>query len=387
VQNRLDDLAALTKFLQLKPFDEKLAFNKYITTPLKIGDDNGLRCLRLLVDSVTLRRQKDKIDLPPREDQIVYLKFSPGEQEIYDAAAKQSSKRVDMVTKKGHIGGKNYVHILQMILRLRLICAHGRELLGDEDAADLAGLTSSDAIDVDELDEGATNLSAKQAYQIFSLMKETNEDNCSICQKKAVYKEPVLAADDNINVKAEGKGGGEGADKKGQTKCCATIGFLTPCTHMLCGGCIQSYIDKIPGDFEPGMRAVCPICALYGRISFFELKSDELNEHLDGANASKITKKKDFKYRGPSTKVQALIQALLENRGAGTPEDPIKSVVFSCWTSHMDLLELAFEKNGISYVRLDGSLSRVQRSAAITQFRDVPTVEVIMVSLMAGGLG
>lgn len=376
------------KFLQLKPFDDKAVFHQYIASPLKSAEDNSLRSLRLLVDSVTLRRRKDKIDLPPRKDQIVYLQFSTAEQEIYDATAKQSSKRVDMVAKQGHIGGKNYVHILQMILRLRLICAHGRELLGDEDVADLAGLTSSDAIDVDELDdEGPTNLSAKQAYQIFSLMKETNEDNCSVCEKKAVYKEPVLTVDEGINFKPEDKGKDKESDEKDQPKGSTTIGFLTPCTHMLCESCIPAYTARISGNFQPGMRAVCPICTLYGRISFFELKSDELNEHLTGANASKVTKKKDFKYRGPSTKVKALLQALLESREEGTPEDPIKSVVFSCWTSHMDLLELAFQNNGISYVRLDGSQSRMQRSAAIAQFRDTPAVEVIMVSLMAGGLG
>jgi len=376
------------KFLQLKPFDDKTVFHRYIAAPLKSADDNSLRSLRLLVDSVTLRRQKDKIDLPPRKDQMVYLQFSPAEQEIYDATAKQSLKRVDMVAKQGHIGGKNYVHILQMILRLRLICAHGRELLGDEDVADLAGLTSSDAINVDELDdEGSTNISAKQAYQIFSLMKETNEDNCSVCEKKALYKEPVLAADEGINVKAEDKGKDKESDEKERPKGSTTIGFLTACTHMLCETCIPSYTARISNNFLPGMRAVCPICTLYGRVSFFELKSEELNEYLTGANATKVTKKNDFKYRGPSTKVKALIQALLENREAGTPEDPIKSVVFSCWTSHMDLLELSFQNNGISYVRLDGSLSRAQRSAAIAQFRDMPTVEVIMVSLMAGGLG
>ncbi|KAF8544842.1 SNF2 family N-terminal domain-containing protein [Trichophaea hybrida] len=373
VQNRLDDLAALTKFLRVKPFDEKNAFHQYIAAPLKSANDDSFLALRLLVDSITLRRQKDKIALPPRRDQIVYLNFSQLEQEIYDATAKQSSKRVDMVAKQGHMGGKNYVHILQMILRLRLICAHGRELLGDEDVADLAGLTSSNAINVDELDDtdSATNLSSKQAYQIFSLMKETNEDICSACAKKAV-------GDD----KGKEKEGGE----KDKPKTTTSIGFLTPCAHMLCKDCVPTYTARISGHFQPGMRATCPICGLYNRISFFELKADELLLHETGA-AGRPTKKKEFRYRGPSTKVKALMQAVIKSRQQGTPEDPIKSVVFSGWTSHLDLIERAFVDNEIRYVRLDGSQTRIQRNAAIAEFRDDLAVEVILVSLMAGGLG
>ncbi|KAA8895373.1 helicase-like protein [Sphaerosporella brunnea] len=385
VQNRLDDLAALTKFIRLKPFDDKAIFNEYIAMPLKRGNTDSIMHLRLLVDSVTLRRQKDKIDLPPRKDLIVRLEFSPAEKEIYEATAKQSSRRVDMVAKQGRVGGKNYVHILQMILRLRLICAHGRELLGDGDTADLAGLTSSNAIDVEEIDETTSNLPPNQAYQIFSLMKETNEDVCALCEKKAAYKDPFVPADENST--AEDKGKDKEADSKDRSKAGTSIGFLTTCAHMLCKDCVPAYTSRISQQFQEGMRATCPICGLYGRIHLYELKTDELHSHLTGASNGKITKKKGFQYRGPSTKAKALLQALFQNRDEGSPDDPIKSVVFSCWTQHMDLIERAFTDKGIRFVRLDGSLSRTQRNAAIAQFRDDPTVEVILVSLMAGGLG
>lgn len=372
----------------MKPFDEKLAFQQYVAAPLKSPGDDSFLALRLLVDSITLRRQKDKIDLPPRTDQIVYLNFSQSEQEIYDAAAKQSSKRVDMVAKQGHMGGKNYVHILQMILRLRLICAHGRELLGDEDMAKFAGLTSSDAIVIEDLDpDDATNLSSKQAYQIFSLMKETNEDICSICQKKAVYKDHLLPAEDMARAGDE-KGKEKEEDRKEKPKAAASlsIGFLTPCAHMLCRECVPTYSARVSANFQPGMRATCPICSLYNKLDFFELKEDELLAHQTGS-AGRHTNRKDCRYRGPSTKVRALLQSLFQNRKDGTAEDPIKSVVFSGWTSYLDLIERALVDNEIRFARLDGSHSRAQRNAAIAEFRDDSTVEVILVSLMAGGLG
>ena len=58
VQNRLDDLGALIKFLRIKPFDEKRGFAQYILAPCKNADPEILPKLRLLVDSITLRRLK-----------------------------------------------------------------------------------------------------------------------------------------------------------------------------------------------------------------------------------------------------------------------------------------------------------------------------------------
>ena len=63
------------------------------------------------------------------------------------------------------------------------------------------------------------------------------------------------------------------------------------------------------------------------------------------------------------------------------------SVVFSGWTSHLDLIEIALGDKKIAYTRLDGKMSRTQRGAALDSFRDDPNVSVILVSIAAGGLG
>ena len=61
--------------------------------------------------------------------------------------------------------------------------------------------------------------------------------------------------------------------------------------------------------------------------------------------------------------------------------------MFSQWTSHLDLIQYAFEANNITYTRLDGSLSRKARGAALENFREDPDIQVILVSIGAGGLG
>ena len=95
-------------------------------------------------------------------------------------------------------------------------------------------------------------------------------------------------------------------------------------------------------------------------------------------------------YGGPHTKTRALIEDLLTQKAksdAHPDEAPYKSVVFSGWTSHLDLIQTALENAGIVYTRLDGKMTRIARTAAMDRFRDDPDVDVILVSITAGGLG
>lgn len=63
------------------------------------------------------------------------------------------------------------------------------------------------------------------------------------------------------------------------------------------------------------------------------------------------------------------------------------SVVFSGWTTHLDLIQIALQDRGIRSVRLDGRMSRNERTASLDAFRDDDGVIVILVSISAGGLG
>ena len=153
VQNRLDDLAALLAFLRLKPFDDRGKFHRYVVEPFKACDPEIVPKLRVLVDTVTLRRLKDKIDLPPREDLVVKLDFTSEERSIYDMFAKNAMDRVKVLTGTNDgkaLGGNTYIHILKAILRLRLLCAHGKDLLNEDDLETLQGMSAETAIDLDD---------------------------------------------------------------------------------------------------------------------------------------------------------------------------------------------------------------------------------------------
>jgi len=81
------------------------------------------------------------------------------------------------------------------------------------------------------------------------------------------------------------------------------------------------------------------------------------------------------------TKIRALLSELRLCRNGG------KSVIFSYWTSTLDLVESVLRDASISYTRLDGQLSTHKRGQAIELFQEDPTVQAILVSITCGGVG
>ncbi|ODA76340.1 hypothetical protein RJ55_08186 [Drechmeria coniospora] len=376
VQNRLDDLAALLAFLRLHPFHDRPKFNRYIVEPFKACDPEIVPKLRVLVDTITLRRLKDKINLPPREDLVVKLDFGPDERAVYDLFARNAQDRV-RVLAGGNIGkalgGNTYIHILKAILRLRLLCAHGKDLLNDEDLAALRGMSAEMAIDVDDDDDaGGPTLSHQKAHDMFSLMQDTNNDACIDCSKKLNASE------------------GQSLDAESQDE---ILGYMTPCFHVVCRSCLKGYQERAEAMRHPNRSTgPCPVCNSPVRLEFVELRRDDVDAEHDGPAKikAKNARKNEDKYEGPHTKTKALLEDLMKSREASASnpsEPPFKSVVFSGWTSHLDLIELALGAAGISFARLDGTMSRAARTAAMDSFREENSVEVLLVSIMAGGLG
>lgn len=374
VQNRLEDLGSLLAFLRIKPFDDKGGFAQYIMAPFKNCDPEILPKLRLLVDSITLRRLKDRIDLPPRHDHLVRLDFSDEERSIYEIFAKNASDRVKVIVgqREKSLGGKSYVHILQSILRLRLVCAHGKDLLNEEDLKVMEGLSKDSAIDLDDDDSDRPALTERQAYEMYGLMKETNADVCLTCNRKI--------------------GPNNGVDVDGEQKD-IVIGYMTPCYHIICPSCIERYKGAMEEIARGQLDIDCPICKQHIKLSYFALLHEGVKEEEESHARSKdfIKNGKTLHgYNGPHTKTKALIEDLLRSRQESELqpfEPPIKSVVFSGWTAHLDLIQIALEENGIKYTRLDGKMSRPARTAALDTFREDPGTLVILVSITAGGLG
>lgn len=69
-----------------------------------------------------------------------------------------------------------------------------------------------------------------------------------------------------------------------------------------------------------------------------------------------------------------------------TPQG-VKTIVFSQFTTLLDLCEVPISKEGIEVGRFDGSMSSAKRHAAVEAFQHDPRSQVLLVSLKAGNAG
>lgn len=124
IQNRLSELFSLLFFLRLHPYCDKKAFDRAIANPCFRGDQAGLETLRRLLGYIMLRRSKDVITLPDREDHRRFLKFSVQEQHAYDIAEKKAIECLEdaLLSRKPEEGYRN---ALQKLTALRTICELG----------------------------------------------------------------------------------------------------------------------------------------------------------------------------------------------------------------------------------------------------------------------
>ncbi|MBR58165.1 MAG: helicase [Myxococcales bacterium] len=87
---------------------------------------------------------------------------------------------------------------------------------------------------------------------------------------------------------------------------------------------------------------------------------------------------------GQSSATSSKMELLLEKLQDVVWEDH-KALVFSQWTSLLDEVEPLLEKQGINYLRLDGSTR--DRAGVVKSFQDSAGPPVLLISLKAGGTG
>ncbi|KDO54698.1 hypothetical protein CISIN_1g0027441mg, partial [Citrus sinensis] len=63
-----------------------------------------------------------------------------------------------------------------------------------------------------------------------------------------------------------------------------------------------------------------------------------------------------------------------------------KGIVFSQFTSFLDLINYSLHKSGVNCVQLVGSMSIPARDAAINRFTEDPDCKIFLMSLKAGGV-
>jgi hypothetical protein len=320
VQNRLEDLGALFNFINLSPFNTQAGFNQYVVHPFKNADPEVVPKLQLLVSTVTMRRTKEiiKDEVPKRNDLIVRLEFSKQEQQLHDWFEKDTQRKVNIATSGDKMGGNTYARILTAITNMRLICAHGRDLLSDNALKTTDGMTYDNPMEIGEDEAEVPALTRSQAYDMLDLLNQTDNDECVFCGQSPSTKRSILAVDSD-----DEDDDGDAAD---------TFGFMTSCYHIVC----PKHMKKLRQQWEsmlPDGRTQCQICEDRGKPKVFELKHNDFRDYQDEREricSDPKLAKKIGSYNGPSTKTQALLNDLEEHRmwsNEHPDERPIKRQV------------------------------------------------------------
>lgn len=90
---------------------------------------------------------------------------------------------------------------------------------------------------------------------------------------------------------------------------------------------------------------------------------------------------KEWVTSGKIEKVMGILQATQDRR------ENEKTIIFSQFTSLLDLLEIPISRQEWGYKRYDGSMSSNARNEAVIEFSDNPRCKIMLVSLKAGNSG
>lgn len=358
--------------------------------------------LRILVKSVCFRRTKtSKIDgqpilqLPPKVIEKVHVVFDAKEQEIYDALSSSTQTQIQRLLNAG-ILGKNYSHVLVLLLRLRQACCHPQLMQGIT--------TETTAIEGRDMVANAKLLSAAVVERIKNNKDSEDEGTCPICMdivENAVIYIPcghsvcnecfarisdpqVLARDDDT----------------GMIKCQNCRGPVDPLKitdaqafKKVYGPAAASASSVVAATDEDDDESDDSDSDAWDSSTETEGSSDRpkkksLAELRQAAQKNKRAKRRYLrrleKSWTPSAKITKAVEILEENETRGNGE---KTIIFSQFTSLLDLLEVPINRKGWQYVRFDGSMNITERNESVARFTDDPDVRIMLVSLKAGNAG
>jgi DNA repair protein RAD16 len=114
-----------------------------------------------------------------------------------------------------------------------------------------------------------------------------------------------------------------------------------------------------------------------------DLEQPEIEQDEENVKKGSIINRIRMSDWTSSTKIELLVYELYKLRSS---KQTLKSIVFSQFTSMLQLVEWRLRRAGISTVMLDGSMTPLQRQRSIDYFMSNPKVEVFLVSLKAGGV-
>lgn len=341
VQNGLSDMLSLFRFIQVYPYSERSIVDQHIITPWTTGDrEDAIQRLKKLLQYIMLRRPASIISLPDRTDRVISLTFDAQEREKYQKLAQATVHCLDDLLHSNSTPG-GYKNAVTKINALRMACNLG-------------------------------------------------------CQRNKEFQDSLFPP----NVLSRQSSVFEGSESETQTlECPESLALVGIC--KACGILISSSNLAIPEDSrDPATQSWCSSCLLDLADTFED--GSELNvTYLENTPGQASVGRRQW-----PTKIQALLDDVRnqvlgtkwsvsthpgilnrEIRHANRSTDGHISIVFSSWTSTLDLADAACAQEGIRCLRFDGKTPNKQRKSILQNFSDPYGPAVLLMSLQCGAVG
>lgn len=438
MQNNLDELQSLIKFLRIKPYCELGPWKEQITNPMKNGRGGlALKRLQYFLKACMKRRTKDVLKqegalnqgkqsegeagksssgfkIVERHVEDVVVEFNSRERAFYDNLSSRAQFNLEQMIKKEKI---NNMGALVLLLRLRQACNHPKlitasarkdsdalegqipqqttrsprkgENTGDEadDLADLLGGLSVESKNCDscgtplesyEIGKGAVRCDAcEMDEQEFEAelstvevlgerkkhRKSKKEAPSVPAPSKPVRRRPIITDSDDEN-SSEGEGEWIVGDGERKVPHPGKAGG-TDDEDAEGGGDTLGSIDSVTDDEDEGDSSDDGDSSSDDDLE--DEKSHFRKKYVDNPLAS--------------TKIRYLLRILSDE----TPKH--KVIVFSQFTSMLDLIEPFLRQSGFVFTRYDGKMRNDMREASLDKLRNDTRTRVLLCSLKCGSLG
>eukprot|EP00188_Purpureofilum_apyrenoidigerum_P001792 Plantae.Rhodophyta-Purpureofilum_apyrenoidigerum.ctg20264.p1 GENE.Plantae.Rhodophyta-Purpureofilum_apyrenoidigerum.ctg20264~~Plantae.Rhodophyta-Purpureofilum_apyrenoidigerum.ctg20264.p1 ORF type:complete len:373 (+),score=77.91 Plantae.Rhodophyta-Purpureofilum_apyrenoidigerum.ctg20264:32-1120(+) len=267
--------------------------------------------------------------LEPMElkSRIIKVELDEKERGVYTALYNQSRITFDQFVAQNKVMN-NFANVLELLLRLRQCCDHPFLVLKKNDLFKELRQSAKRYL------QSGGKPSADKSKYIENVLEELRSSpsqtkECPICLE--IMDDPVISK----------------------------------CAHSACRECFQAC-------FRSRQYANCPVCRVgLSKSELFDVPTSQ-NPSFDAKTNWKSSKK-----------VDVLLADLAEIKNKRKNE---KALVFSQWTSMLDLLEVALNKEGFKFVRMDGRVPQQKRAQLLKDFADTD-VDLMLISLKAGGVG
>lgn len=446
LQNNLDELQSLIKFLRVKPYDELAAWRDQISRPLNNGRGGlAIQRLQVYLKAFMKRRTKDVLRLnnAPKSDEEaadgkskkssngfhitkrevikVAAEFMPGELNFY----KRLEQRTDTSLEKMMGGSKvDYAGALVLLLRLRQSCNHPDlvkgDLAKDKDILLQSGSSSNQSSQQkpDDLDNIA---------DLFGAMSVVTR-KCDVCQTDLGQDEAKAGATRCVECEADLNIDIMGTDKKKKKKSKKHLDQEVDAPESPSARKSESQIPRsrknrrviVDSDDEeeegdwivPEDQRQKPNLGKAGGSddedaegggewlnSESETDDDSGDEvespsrrkskpvdTSDLGNASGSEDEDIYNDEGENGELPSTKIRHLMRILNGEASD-FKFIVFSVFTSMLDKIEPFLKRANIGFARYDGGMANNHREASLEKLRNHSGTRVLLCSLRAGALG